>query len=288
MLYNCIAFAQLTPYLWVDELSLKKEIPVWIEKTSTLTEIKEGVKKSYLFSKRKFVEEGKQEFITYTKEGKIKDISHIYYEDEFTQVLKTEEGDVEIKKYNKDYNLVSEIWNYPDNSKDVKEFFYENGKLVKIIEKDEFETSIEVLQYENDKLSAILSSIGKRKKVIMKRLFFYDEEGKLSEMHREQKKEVNKKVFYSYNNKGQLILKEEKKINRLTGNMMMPEITDYSYYDNGVLKEENWIVYANEEETEKKYETITTYNNKGIVVKDFYKDYKSDFTEITEYSYKFK
>jgi hypothetical protein len=279
--------SQLVPYLWNENLKLKKEQHIWIEKTTHVTEIREGNKTDYPLSKVEIRKDGKREVTLYNKNGDIKEVNIGYFENELLEIYETEDGDKEIKQYDENENLISEIWIYPDGSKDEKVFMYENGLLSKIVEKDEFETSTEELKYEDKKLSSIIS-IDENGEILMERKILYDSEGKIIETQRIQDGEINKRTFYKYDEGNQLILKEEEKINRLRGGKMSPEIYEFQYHNNGVLKQERWIIYKDESKTDIKYESISIFNDLGLEVKDISKEYKKDFEEITTYEYKLK
>ena len=67
---------------------------------------------------------------------------------------------------------------------------------------------------------------------------------------------------------------------------MPPETIEYQYHTNGVLQEERWLVFNDEHGEAIKYETISIYDERGLEIKDVYKEYDENFEEITNYEYK--
>ena len=279
---------ELIPYLWQEGMNLKKEVFKWVEKTTHIVEIKNGHQKEcYDFSKIEIDVNGKRKITSYDKLGNVKEVSYIYWENEFTEVYEADDGNKEIKIYDANENLISETWYYPDGTKDVKTFLYEENRLVKIVEKEDSITSIEELKYIENRLSQILS-VDKKGKILMQRQMLYDEDGKIIETQRIQNKKVNKRVWYHYDKSNQLTLKTEEKINRLKGEKMPPEIYEYKYHENGVMKEEKWIIYTDESKQGIKYKAITTYNMDGLETGGIAEDFVRNFKEITTYRYKMR
>ncbi len=281
-----LLMGQLVLYLWKENLQLKKEQYIWFEKTTHVTEIKEGNKIDYPISKIEIGKDDKRKITLYDKNGDITEENIAYFENEFLEIFESKDGNKEIRKYDANENLISEVWIYPDGSKDEKRFTYENGLLIKIVETDEFGSATEELKYTDGKLSSIFSI--EDGEIIMERKRLYDSEGKITETQRIQEGAINKRTFYKYNEKNQLILKEEETINRWKGGKMPPEIYKYQYHTNGILKEERWIVYKEERKEDIKYESITTFNDLGLEIKGVSKEYDENFEEITTYEYKIK
>lgn len=278
---------QFVLYLWKESLVLKKENIQWVEKSTFETVIEDGIKAEYLFSKIEISEDGKRNVTLFDRAGNIKEVNVGYFENEFLEVFETKDGDKEIKKYDENENLISETWMYPDGSKDELIFTYENNKLVKIVETDEFGTAMEELKYEDGKLSQIIS-IDEDGEEVMERKFLYDDEGKIEETQRFQDGEINKRVLYTYDENNRLMLKEERAINRLNGGIMPPEQYEYYYDDNGILKEEVWLIFKDQDREKLRYRSITEYNEYGLEIKEYAIDYKDKSEEITRYEYKMK
>ena len=281
----------IVPYIWTEKLELKKEKPIWLEKLTTIAEIEEGVKTEYLFSEIKFETNGKKKISFFDKKGNVKEVSYVTYEDSNTEIYESADGDREVRIFDDKENLISESWTYPDGSISEKTFIYEEGKLVKIIEEDsedEGDLQVEELVYEGDKLSRILS-LNELGEPIMERRYIYNEDGRLEEMQRIQEKELNKRVsYYYYYENNKLQYKSEETMNRLTGKKMPPEIYQFNYHDNGVVKEEKWIIYSDESKETVKYEHITRYNKVGLEISDHAKDYRDGSEELSSYEYKMR
>ncbi len=280
-----ILISQIVPYLWTENLELKKEQFIWNEKITHVTEISDGVRIDYPLSKVVITKDGKREITLYDRDGAIREVNTAYFENELLEVYQTRNEGKELRQYDENNNLVSEVWIYPDGSRDEKSFTYENSVLTKITARDEFGVALEELIYEDNKLSSIIS-IDEDGEIIMERRRIYGSEGRIIESQRVQDGEINKRTFYRYNEKDQLVLKEEEKINRFIGAKMPPETIEYQYHTNGVLQEERWLVFNDEHGEAIKYETISIYDERGLEIKDVYKEYDENFEEITNYEYK--
>ena len=282
-----VLFSQIIAYKSYENPEIKKETYLWSEKTTTITEIKNGNKIDYPLSKVEIDENNRKKVTIYDKSGKIKEVNVGFMESTFLEIYEMQSGDKEIKKYDANENLISEIWLYPDGSKDEKRFTYRDNKLVEILEKDEFGTSTEKLKYVDDKLSQIVN-FDEDGDLVMERKIVYDNEGRIKQTLRIQNGEINKKTHYHYDDNNRLVKKEEEKINRLSSENMPPEIYEYTYHNSGQLKEEKWIVFKGEGMAEKTYAYISAFNQLGLEIKTVEKNYVKNSEEITTYSYTMK
>lgn len=286
IIYN-FSFCQIVPYLWTENLILKKEKLNWVEKITTVFEREKDIKNEYPLSKIIVGESGDQKIVLFKPSGEIKEVNTIHFPDEFTSIFEMDDGNKEITKYDKDENIISETWIYPFGSKDEKQFIYKNGKLVEIIEKDEFGEVKEQLVYQDSKLVEI-KSIDEYGEVAMVRKWIYDKNGKISEMQRIQEGTINLTQKYSHDQNDRLILKQEERMHRIRLEKMPPETYTYEYFEDGSLKEEKWIIYLDETKQNKTYESYSVFNKLGLKIKEVSIDYVQDAETITSYKYKMK
>jgi len=279
--------AQFTPQLWNDNLKLKKENVSWISKTTYQKEIADGITKEYKFSEISIAPNENRKITTYNVSGEIISIGTINFENPNLEVYKSQDGDKEVREFDADNNLISEKWTYSDGSSDEKIFTYENGQLVQIIQKDEFDIYREELKYEEKLLSQILS-IDESGEVVMERKLSYNDFGSISQIQRIEDGEVNKLVSYIYDDSNKLLQKIEDKVNRFTGAAMPQEVYDYVYHKNGVLKQETWTIYKNVGKTEIRDIFITEYNDIGLEIKEVCKDFSEYSEETLTYKYRMK
>lgn len=78
------------------------------------------------------------------------------------------------------------------------------------------------------------------------------------------------------------------KDNRINNKQMIPEICTYKYFDSGKIEQEKWTVFVDFRMKDKKYESISHYNENGLEVKTEVFDYKKESKEITLFEYKYK
>ena len=277
--------SQFVPHLWHKNLELKKEEPIWQEMNTQITEVSQGNETEYPVSKIVIGADGSRTVSVYDRNGDIGEVNTGYFENDTLYIYKTEDGNQERKQYDANHNLISEAWVYPDGSEDRTTYTYSDGLLVRIVETDEFDTFIEELQYDGNNLSSI-NSIDEDGEIVMERKILYDSAGRIVETQRIEDGQINKRVYYSYDESDQLILKEEEKINRLRGGLMAPEVYEYQYHSNGILKEERWIIYQDESKEDINTESISIFNELGLEIKGIYKEYDEGFEEITTYEYK--
>lgn len=280
------ASAQLVIRHWNESLQLdfqKEEL--WKEKTIYRTEINSEVTKKHKSFHTQIDANGTRTNTVFDKSEKVESTSKTLYPDGQTEITEFDDGNVESKKYNEEGKLIEERWKYPDGSEDLKYYEYENGLLVKIRVEDDFGKTWEKLVYENGKMTMIESYKGKKKLLMQQRFTYAD--GLLTKMERIQKKEVNKVVYYQYDEQGRLNYVEEEKINRLTGRKMGPEIYTYTYHPNDKLKEKKWLIYLNEEKSELKYEYVDQFDEQGLLIQEVAKNYVKGTEEITDHVYTF-
>ena len=67
---------------------------------------------------------------------------------------------------------------------------------------------------------------------------------------------------------------------------MAPEVYEYQYHSNGILKEERWIIYQDDSKQDINTDSISKFNELGLEIKGIYKEYDEGFEEITTYEYK--
>lgn len=287
LLASAFAKGQLVPELYNEKLTHKKALTPWTEKTTTIIEIDNNKEQKYITSK---IEEDKNSQKTHTffnSNGTIDEINKSYFENENLRIYQTKDGNKEETRYDDNGNITSIKWFYPNGSIDETTYTYDGLNLTKIVEKDEFDTYIEILNYKDDKLKEIVS-IDEEETIIMTRIFSYNENGTINKLERIEDNQINKTILYNYNNSDQLVSKEESKINRFTGTEMPPDTYEYSYHNNGVLKEEKWTTYADMNATTIKVLYITEYNELGLETKEIIKDYSDNSEQIYLYEYKIK
>ncbi|MGB1204302.1 MAG: hypothetical protein ACPG5B_01580 [Chitinophagales bacterium] len=277
---------EIIPYLWNENLNLKKEKYIWFQKEAHMLATNEGKTSCYLLSKVEIYEGNTKKITLYDEKGIIENVHKIYMKNDFCEIYKLESGHEGTKHYDENENLISEIWVNPNGTKEERYFFFKDNKLVKIIEKDVEDTYTEVLKYNNNGSLQQILSLNTIGKILMERKMIYDNEGKILETQRIQNGTINKSVFYKYNTDNKLLKKEEEKINRLSERKMPPEIFEYEYHQNGVLKEKRWIIYKDENRIDKKYEAISVYNELGLEIKKSGKHYIKNWEETTIYTYK--
>lgn len=278
--------AQIVMKLWNEDLKLQKEKVTWKEKTTKTILKTKNKKADYVFSKESIDKNGKKTTLFFKEDGTLKGKNFTYSPDDSTEIFETTEGDKEVQKFNENGFLTSKKWTYPDGSKDEELFHYQDNNLVEIVNKDMFETVSEKLYYQNNKLVKI-ESLDEEKNVVMQQKFIY-KNNILVEKQRIQNNIINKRVYYNYNENGQLISKTEDKINRFSEEKMPPEEYIYTYHDNKKLKEAKWIIYTDIQKSGIKYESSELYNENGLLIKEESNDYKSDIEENTTYIYTYK
>lgn len=278
---------QLVPELYNDKLTYTKKALPWNEKVTTIIEIEKGKEQKYIISKVEVDENGAKTHTFYNDNGSVKEVNTSFFENDRLHIYSTKDGNKEEIRYDENGNITSIKWTYPNGSIDESTYSYKDSNLVKIVEKDPFDTYTEVLNYENEKLIEILS-IDEDGTTIMTRKFSYNRNGKIKKMERVQDDQINKTVHYSYDDSNRLVLKEEKKLNRFTGVTMPPEIREYTYHNNGVLKEDKWTIFANKNRTIIKDLYSTEYNELGLEIKETIKDFSDLSEQIYLYHYKLK
>ncbi len=279
--------SKIIPYLWNENLILKKETCLWVERTMRISKITEEGRNGYLATRVRLGKDGKEKVCTFDRNGNLEEVNWHYMENEFLKIYKNENRIYAKEIYDKNENLVTEIWINTDGTQDEKNYTYQNGHLVKIEEKDEDGIAIEELKYENDRLSQILS-VDEKGRTLMERKFIYDSMGKLEKVQTIQDEKTYKTIHYFYNVRNELVLKEKEVISRLSGVLLPPEICTYEYHQNGVLKESKEINYMDKRKKEKKFEMTTTYNELGLEVEGILIDFRKKEAEVTSYEYKMK
>ena len=279
--------SEIIPYLWNENLILKKENHLWLERTMQISEITDEGRKDYLAARVRIGKDGKAKNCSFDKTGNLTEVTWIYMENEFLKIFKDENRIYAKNLYGENENLISEIWLNTDGTQDEKTYTYENNLLVKIEEKDEDGIAIEELKYENSRLIQILS-VDESGNELMERRFIYDSNGNLQKIQTIQDDTIYKTVYYFYNFQNELVLKEMKVLSRLTGALLPPEVWTYEYYENGIIKECKEINYLDEKKEEKKFELTTTYNELGLEVEGILIDFRKKQAEVTSYEYKMK
>ncbi len=279
--------SKIIPYLWNENLILKKETCLWVERTMRVAEVTEEGRSGHLAARVRISKNGMTKISSFNKEGELIGVSSEYLENKFLKIFKEEDRIYAKNIYDKDENLISEIWLNTDGTQDEKNYTYENGLLVRIEEKDEDGIAIEEFKYDEDRLVQILS-VNEKGATLMERKFIYDSMGKLEKVLMIQDEKIYKTILYFYNSENELVLKEKEFISRLSGVLLPPEICTYEYHENGVLKESKEINYMDKRKEEKKFELTTTYNELGLEIEGILIDFRKKEAEVTSYEYKMK
>lgn len=284
MLFTYSVSGQLVPELYNSKIEIEKLVYEWKSKTTTITEKDNDTGSSYIHSIIEIDDKDRKLITFYNPKGNITSVDTAFFENEYLEVYKTSDGNIEETHYDKQNNKNYVKWTYPNGSQDETIYTYENNLLTKIEEKDPFDIYIEQLEYTDYGLDKIIS-VDSTGNIIMERRYIYDENGTLREIQRIQDDEINKSITFEYDDKHNLVRFREKKINRFTSAVMPPEIHEFQYFENGVLQSETWTIYGDKALTIIKQQYITRYNEKGLLVLESSKDLRDNTEQIYEYSY---
>ncbi len=94
-----LLMSQIVPYIWNENLNLKKEHSIWIEKITRVTEIKEGSKVDYPLSKVEIGKDGKRKVTLHKRNGDIREVNIGYFENKFLEIYETKDGSKTDIKY---------------------------------------------------------------------------------------------------------------------------------------------------------------------------------------------
>ena len=276
----------IIPYLWNPSTNLKRETKKPWKK---LEVFHENTGPSYLFSRSETNTTGKfKKNTSFNPSGAITSIIEMDYPDEQTEITqllsKRKQVSKDIKKFNSDGFLQEHIEESFFIGFDVTKYFYnEKNQLIKIFKKEEDGDQItETFTYKNNKLFKIETENSDGGSLF--RGYIYDKKGLLEKVIRMQNNLVNMEVKYFYNAHNQIIKEIHESVNRLKDRKNSLMITEYDYYPNGVLKEENFST-MDSYKGKAKFTSTEYFDEKGLSLKTIENDLVEDTKEIYLYKY---